>query len=210
MALPGTLHVAKIALGFIYGTEQAQCENVFYVHDGTDAMFSDPDGFCDQVHTAAVTNLIPELFPIVGINQVGFEDVRSVPFGGIEKSYTITYGSHAATGVRLPANVAFSIKKNTGALGRSGRGRWYWPVGYTDALSGDSVIATASANNWVAALVAFQAAVEGGTYPCQMGIVSYQTGGAQRPNGFFQQITSWGYSDLISDSQRKRLPGRGA
>lgn len=209
MAQVGTDHVARIGLGWLYGTDLVQCENTFYVLDPTDNLFSDPEGFCDQVKSAAVAQLVPSLFAAVQINAVFFEDVRSVPFGGLEKSYTPVPGTHVGAAGALPGNVVLAIKKGTGALGRSGRGRWYWPLADVSILQTDDTVKSSYVTAITAALGAFQAAVEGGTYPCTVGIVSYQTGKVLRPSGFFQAITSWTTADLTTDSQRRRLGGRG-
>lgn len=209
MPLPGTPHAAKVGVLWQYGAAASQCENTFYVQDATDNLFSDPDGFLDQVDAAVAAHLINEWFPVVTYHGLTFEDVRSVPFGGMEKPYGPTPGTHAGGSGSLPADVAAAVKKTTGALGRSGRGRWYWPVGDKAWLATDSSLTAAAQAEMVAALAAFQAAVEGGTYPCEMGIVSYYSGKVLRPSGVFYQITGWGLTDPIVDSQRRRLPGRG-
>jgi len=204
-----TDHAARIALAFTDNNGDSKCENTFYVVDPTDNLFSDPAGFCTQVYNAAVTNLIPQLSNNVHINNVVFEDVRSLPFAGADFPQTPAAGTLVSTQAELPADNAFSVKRLTGNVGRSGRGRWYWPIWVADYLASQNALSATRANAIVAALTAFQAGVEGGTYPCQMVVVSLQTGGAPRVSGFAQPIISWAYTDLTVDNQRRRLPGRG-
>lgn len=209
MPLVGTPHVAKITLGCSYQPLGTDVENVFFLHDGSDAIFSDPSGVCDQVHTAAVAELVPQWWSDIELTYVKFEDVRSVPFGGLKNSYAATAGTKGSSTRGLPSDVAIAIKKTTGALGRSGRGRWFWPIGDGSSLDGNSQIDSTYLAAIEAALASFQTGVEGGTYPCEMGIVSYYTAKALRPAGVFYQITGWTHSDTVVDSQRRRLPGRG-
>lgn len=210
MPLPGTPHCAKISLGYTNFHEGNQCESVFYLEDTTDAIFVDPTAECNAMFAAAVAQLIGQLSPFVILNSVGFEDVRTVPFGGLVVPQSPTAGTDAAGGIQLPASASLAIKKSTGALGRSGRGRWYWPIGSGGFLVDGNTVLSAAAVNWAAALQSFQNAVEASTHLPKMGIVSYFSGGAMRSSGLFQQITSWGASDLRVDSQRRRLSGRGS
>lgn len=207
MPLPGTPHAARVSLVWNYGGQVA--ENTFYVQDTTDAIFADPAGFAAQVNLAVVSALIPDHRAEVIYQGCQFEDIRTVPFGGGFYPRTPPIAGAIAGVTALPFNVSFSIKRLTANLGRSGRGRWYW-AGMDEAdLSGPNTVDSTRASNMVGALLAFQGDVEGGTYPVEMGIVSYYHDKVLRGAGLFQRIESWGLFDLIVDSMRKRLPGRG-
>jgi len=210
MPLPGTPHAAKITLGYTNFHEGNQCESVFYLEDVTDAIFVDPTAECNAIYGAALATLIGQLSPFVILNSVGFEDVRTVPFGGLVVPQVPTAGTDAAGGSQLPASASLAIKKSTGLLGRSGRGRWYWPIGSSGFLVDGNNVLPLVATNWAAALQLFQDAVEATVHLPKMGIVSYFTGGVMRAAGQFEQITSWGASDTRVDSQRRRLAGRGS
>jgi hypothetical protein len=205
-----TPHVAEVSILFQDSAADSKCENTLYVEDPTDAIFSDYVGFAAQVQGAANTHLLPVLTDDVLLSGVIIEDQRSIPYAGLVFPQTPAAGAVATGSTAMPNQNALAVKKSTGVPGRSGRGRWFWPVWASVSLSNQNTVAAASANAWTAALAAMQAAIEGGTYPCQVGIVSKQTGGAARASGVFYQITSWSVSDLTIDSQRRRLPGRGA
>lgn len=210
MALPGTPHVARLSFLFTFGTDGQKCENVFYIRDTTDAIFADPVTYATGVLAIADTTLKPALDSNVFITGMGFEDVRTFPFGGLEVAQAGVAGTYTIHGSNLPSSVAFAIRKNTATLGRSGRGRWYWPVGGSAHLSptNDTVLAL-SITNWIAALTAFQTAVEAFMGSTEMGIVSYRTANAQRAAGLFSRIISWSAADSNIDNQRRRLTGRG-
>lgn len=205
-----TPHVAEISVLFTNSTGAIKCENTFYVEDATDAIFDAPEAFATQVWDAWVAHIVPELSSNVVSNGVIFEDQRALPYAGAVYPQTATPGTNPTTGAEPPTNTAFAVKRLTTSLGRSGRGRIFVPVWDTGFMPSQNQVSATYANALVAALTAFQAAVEGGTLPCLMGIVSKQTGGAPRAFGEFTQISSWAYTDLNVDTQRRRLTGRGA
>lgn len=205
-----TPHVAQVGILFQDAAADSKCENTLYVEDPTDSLFSDYAGFAAQVQSAANAHLLPVLADDVYLTGVVIEDQRSAPYAGIVFPQAAMAGA-VATGTRAQPNVAsLAIKKSTGVPGRNGRGRWYWPAWNANQYSAQNLILASAADSWVAALAAMQAAIEAGTYPCKVGIVSKIVGGAPRPNGVFYQITGWSYTDLTVDSQRRRLPGRGS
>jgi hypothetical protein len=209
MPLPGTPHVARITLGWTYETTGNQCENVFYLQDSSDAMFADPTLTCNLIWAAVASQIVPHASPAVHYNSVGLEDVRTVPFGGLVVPQTNTPGADGSTGAAIPATVALAIKKSTNNLGRSGRGRWYWPIGdITPLVTGDTVSA-AYAAGVASTLADFQTAVETALTPALFGIVSYFTGGVARPAGLFEEVTGWGVTNLVVDTQTRRGIGRG-
>lgn len=210
MPLPGTPHVAKMGLLFTFGTDGQQCENTFYLLDTSDAIFADPTATCVNIQGHANTTLIPSLSKFVSLTGISFEDVRVFPFGGLTVGITPLPGTGTSTGLAIPSSCALAVRKNTGSLGRSARGRWYWPLGDTDTLgaTNDTVNAPHAAL-YPAALQNFQDALETAFAGVSFGFVSYRNGGVQRPVGVFERITSWSVVDATVDSQRRRLTGRG-
>jgi len=205
MPLPGTPGTAKIALQFTNLDGDSQCENVFYLRDTSGVIFIDPVATCNVIFVDAVGTLIPQLSPFVILNGVSFEDVRTVPFGGVVVPEAPTPGTDSAGGVQLPASASLSIKKTTALLGRGGYGRWYWPIGSAGFLVNGNTVLAAAAINWAAALQSFQDALETSFVVTEMGIVSYYSATVLRPAGRFAQITHWGAVDLNVDTQRRRL-----
>ena len=205
-----TAHVAEVGVLFSDTAGDAKCEMTFYVQDPTDNLFSDYPGFATQVWNAVTANLVPAFTPHTVFNGVSIEDQRSIPYAGLVFPEGPTAGSMSGSVAALPNQNSIAVKRTTGVPGRSGRGRLFWPVWDPGLLTGANAISTAYEATILAAIAAFQAAVEGGTYPCALGIVSKQTGGVARANGVFYQISGWSVTDLTIDSQRRRLPGRGA
>lgn len=101
----------------------------------------------------------------------------------------------------------FAIKFATDKIGRSYRGRMYWPAliglnvsngtiqgSYADAMTGAIRDAMALVQTDVG---------------CQHVVLSYQHNCAWRATGVATPIVAYTYADLNIDSQRRRLVGRG-
>jgi len=202
-------HCAKIGVLYHHATENVKCENTFFVEDPTDAIFADAAGFAAQVYAAVLADLVPHSSSEVVYDGISFEDIRVLPYGGGDFAFGPDAGTATSTGDSLPTDTAFAVKKLTAGLGRSARGRWYFPVWNAAWLASADQLNSGFAAGTVAALSAFQAAVEGGALPVSVGIVSFQIGGGVRNPGVFQRITSWDSTDAYVDSQRRRLLGRG-
>lgn len=208
MALPATADTVKVALGWTAPDGQ-QCENIFYVKDDSGVIVADPVSYANAVAGTLAATLATDLYSNVSFNQVGVEDVGRVPFGGVVVPITPIPGSKASSTKPIPNSCALAIKKVTVALGRNGRGRWYWPITDQAALSDANTVDTTYAGNIVSALGAFHTAVEALVSGSEVGFVSYFTGGAVRGAGVFQRVVSYGVTDHTIDNQRRRLPGRG-
>jgi hypothetical protein len=106
----------------------------------------------------------------------------------------------------MPNNVTAAIKFVTALRGRSGRGRNYIAGLTTDDCSGNlfsSTTATSFVNAYNALLDL--------TYPndAQWVVVSRISEGEERATGLTSPVLNAAFADLILDSQRRRLPGRG-
>jgi len=112
----------------------------------------------------------------------------------------------AGTGVPMPNNVTLAVKKGTGFIGRSFRGRTYH-IGLTEAqVAGNTVDS--------AVLEVLRDAYDGLKEPAGMLIpidlcvLSEWADGEQRTEGICTVVTGIGIDPTV-DSQRRRLPGRG-
>lgn len=108
----------------------------------------------------------------------------------------------------MPNNITWAVKKATGLTGRSFRGRWYMVgLGSANYDMATQQVTGGTATPIITALntLITNLAAAGHT----LGVVSYRTGGAWRTTGLFTPVTSFVYTDLVIDSQRRRLPGRG-
>ena len=94
-------------------------------------------------------------------------------------------------------------------LGRSGRGRVYFPIWNENMLAGASAVGAAVSGTIITQLIAFQSAVESALTPAKLVVISTETLKAPRPTGVTFPITGWAATDQVVDSQRRRLPGRG-
>lgn len=203
-------HTAR--LGVLYTTlfEPVQCELTFAVRDDTDAIFANPATYSSDVFGAVVSALVPHSYANVVYTGITFEDVRSVPYVGADYPLASTPGSLSYIGHgALPTSAALSVKRVTAAVGRGGRGRVYWPLMLDNECSAPDHVASARAAEIVAALAAFQADVEALVAGSQMVVVSTEFAKAPRVTGVTNHITAWGVPDLLVDSQRRRLLGRG-
>lgn len=204
-----TPHCARIGLLFTHSTLGQQCEMTFGIQDTTDAIFGDAETFANQVFTATTTNLKPQLCTVVNLVGVAFEDVRAIPYSGATYPQTAVAGTFAAGVVQLPTSTSLAVKKITASLGRSGRGRLYWPIWLSGECTDGDTVTLAHATAITTALTNWQAAVAGGAHPCKVGVISLQIGKVPRVAGVFEEITQYAVADRSVDSQRRRLVGRG-
>lgn len=108
----------------------------------------------------------------------------------------------------VPSNVTWAVKKATGLTGRSFRGRWYMVgLGGANYDMATQQVTVATANGIISALNTLRTNLAAAGHT--LGVVSYRTAGDWRAEGLFTPITAFVYTDLVIDSQRRRLPGRG-
>jgi hypothetical protein len=113
----------------------------------------------------------------------------------------------SAASPSLPNNCALVLTKRTLLRGRSFRGRVYMP-GLLEANVTGSTVAAVNVASYVSLhnmLLLFDI----GTENAELVVVSRFTGGAPRAAGVVTNVTNF-TSDGIVDSQRRRLPARGA
>ena len=100
-------------------------------------------------------------------------------------------------------NVSFCVSFTSSLAGRSGRGRFYF-VGITENVVANSELTVAQADGTVDEVIDLVDGVEVATGMSHT-IASRRTGGAPRPLGLPVLVTGYGYSDLVVDTQRRRL-----
>lgn len=113
----------------------------------------------------------------------------------------------------LPSNVTYTISFRTGLTGRSFRGRNYIPGLSVDSVDNNTIDADTRTG-----LLAYYSAVKAyaSEYGAPMVVVSRYSGidadgdPIPRVTGVTTPIVSFGTADTTVDSQRRRLPGRGA
>lgn len=118
-------------------------------------------------------------------------------------------GPGGAGGAFVPNNVAPCISFRTSVAGRSGRGRNYIPGVPQSVVNGNTMT-----SGFMADMVAAyqQLLPSGSLHPdgWLWVVVSRFTANAPRPAGVANAVLSVLFADTTVDSQRRRLPGRGA
>lgn len=113
------------------------------------------------------------------------------------------------TGDQLPNNCTMAVHFGTGQSGRSFSGRNYVPV-----LDRDDVVGNFIDSTWAGEIVTAYTDLifPGPVVPDGWiwVIVSRVQGGVRPAEGLFHEVMNVSVVDLVVDSQRRRLPGRGA
>jgi len=147
-----------------------------------------------------------ELKPLMP-SEAGFVGVRVRGLAN-QEDYEAVDISEAGVGAlaveNLPVNVTFAIKFGTGTTGRSRRGRAYvWGIP-TDALGSDeNTMDTGRAEQYRAAYAALNDYTL--TYGWFHAVVSRQVNNTIREEGIGFGVTSYSLTDLVIDTQRRRI-----
>lgn len=113
-----------------------------------------------------------------------------------------------ASGDPLPNNNSLCISLRSGFTGRSARGRLYW-MGLTESQVTQSSVNSTPAEDIRAAVDSIRTTLDTNSYA--LTIVSYFTNGDPRVGGpVYFEVNACTLVDTVIDSQRRRLPGRGA
>lgn len=116
-------------------------------------------------------------------------------------------GTSGAAAFETTGNT-FVIKFTTDHIGRSFRGRMYWPLLQVTQVNDGKLGSDALASVLVDAVSDFFADIESVTGNPHV-IVSYQNDCEWRDVAVSTPVQGYTYTDLNLDSQRRRLPGRG-
>jgi len=152
-----------------------------------------------------VTNMAPSLSDDLNLDSVHVTDLTTV--SGFAVDFVPSASENGAIGgSSLPNNCAICISFRTEARGRTGRGRNYI-CGLPQSHVAENTLDTADGIAFVAAYNALPAVA--GASAATWVVVSRHLDGAPRTTGLTRSIISVLLLDLIIDSQRRRLPGRG-
>lgn len=144
---------------------------------------------------------------------VGWTGVRAIARGltneiGFTAEASMATAAGAVTGEAMPNNVSMAVKFSTGLAGRSNHGRNYVPALSDSIVDGNNIDP-----DWATAVVDAYAQLifPGSVLPGGWiwVVVSRRTNGDWRTTGVFQEVLAVSVTDLIVDSMRSRLPGRG-
>jgi len=114
--------------------------------------------------------------------------------------------SGTGTSPAMPNNVTLAIKKGTGLVGRSFRGRTYHPGLQEAQVTGNTVLSTVVDD--LRDRYDLLREPLGALIPVNLCVLSEVENGDPRVTGICTPVTGIGVDPII-DSQRRRLPGRG-
>ena len=131
---------------------------------------------------------------------------------GAEVINTTNTGATGAGGSDTgPNNRTFAVHRQTAFSGKKQKSRIYVPSIPNAATSDPNHISSASAGEFVTALGAWDTLVEDYAGATLMHCYAIRVrDGVPLVTGQFQESIGWSTTDLVLDSQRRRLPGRGA
>ena len=153
-----------------------------------------------------VTEMAPSVTNTLQLIQVKVTDLTTQT----SPVYNFTSGLPVAGGSAnpsLPNNVSVVYTKRTENRGRSFRGRIYH-MGMTESQVTGNAVDTTTAASWLTKYNLTRSIV-GASATYTQGVVSRFTGSAPRASGIITPILTFS-TDALVDSQRRRLPGRGA
>jgi len=195
-------------LDIIYTCDSQRVENTLYARFSTAPDATQIADLAAAVKAAWIDNIMPLLSSTVSLIAVEASDLTSasgpqtIDTGGLPEAGGVT--SRA-----MPSNVALCVSFRTGLRGRSFRGRNYLPGMSSDAVSeGVNEVNAAYQTSIRNAYLAVQLTIEG--VGAEWVVVSRYADGSPRTAGVATPITNVVFTDNVVDSQRRRLPGRGA
>jgi hypothetical protein len=182
-----------------------QVENTLYLRNG--------DGWTSESLAAAATivrdwwfaNMMTFISASYSFREVFIKDLSSSD--GQEASNAIGFGIVGGGTGTLPANVTLAVSFRTGHAGRSFRGRNYVP-GVTPSNVSGNVISTIFASSVQDAYNELLTALVGSDFTWV--VVSRVTEGIIRETGLTTPVITAFVTDLLVDSMRRRLTGRGS
>lgn len=199
--------VPNTALAEIRMTDDFQkVENTLYFDFGAPPTVTDLQNLGADLLAWYIALMGPLQSSGVALREIYITDLTSAT-GPTHTETPATLITGGASGEQLPNNVSVAVSFRTALRGRSFRGRNYF-VGLVDSqvahntLTGAMIAALTNAYNQLPASL--------GTSGAIWVVVSRFTAGAPRVTGVATPVSAVVIVDDTVDSQRRRLPGRGA
>jgi hypothetical protein len=188
-----------------YTKDSAHCQTRFNYILPAPPSQTDLDNIASGIGNLRVGYLVPRMPGDCYLTNVTVTDLTTAT--GAQSVFTFPPNTQGGLpGVACPSNVALAISNRTALRGRSYRGRNYVPGGSSFTTT-QSAVSGAYANAWLATLAVVDSIVTGvGGWPV---IISRFTGGMPRPVAIITALVYRGLVNYVTDSQRRRLPGRG-
>lgn len=204
MAFQPAPDIAKVAIEAEVSGEE--CVTTFHFFSSVEMTQDSLKGLAEAVYNKWLALAVPHLcstyrlFQVVATDmsvQDGFKG-EFVPDGEIRG---------AILAPANPNNVSLAVGYSSGRVGRSTRGRFFWPV-----IPKDQVVNSEIAGGYVqVALTAGSGMIGNGiVFPgYQLAVCSREINKVKRPVAVPYIITTCKIEDNVVDSQRRRLPKRG-
>lgn len=197
-------NIAEFRLQYLWDLQQ--CENVFHV-------FKSAGWTADDLNTVGGTfanwwtsELSDEVSNTVTLQRIITRDLTVENGIGTEVLLGLP-ANGARTSAALPNNVSLAVKWGTGLAGRSYRGRTFHVGLCDDQVTGNTVLA-ATQTSLKTKYDFIRIALDNALLGVEFGVLSRFNNGAPRAAGILTPITGVGI-DPVTDSQRRRSPGRG-
>jgi len=177
----------------------------FHAQKSSGYNLADLEALAAAVDTWVDTSLLPEMgndYSYVGTTVRGLDE----EFDQIAENND-NAGPGIAGGSTAPNNVSFAIKRRSAFTGRGARGRVYLPPPPAGAFEDDNHVTQAWADALTVILNDFRDAID--TVNWVEVIVHRVSEGASLPVAIVFTVVEYVVVDLVMDSMRRRLPGRG-
>lgn len=206
MAFVPVPNTAQANIRYLQGGQQIQ--NSIYFQLGTPWTPLLLSSLAGNVRAEWITHVMPTLSAGVSLVDVHTVDISddTGPVG--DATGAVVPGGVTDTNP-LPNHVTFAIKFTTSARGPGARGRIYLP-GPSDAGVTGNTLTIGYAEDLRDGVAAACGAIETGVGAGCIHVVPHRfEGGVPLSVGLARGVTGYGFTDLVVDSQRRRLPGRG-
>lgn len=195
-----------LAIDVIYELDGQRVENTLYA-EAADVPWDEDSilGMLNAIRGIIVTDLLPLL-----ANSIQLVQLIGTLLDAVDSiAVTLNVSPPVAGGVSggaMPNNVTYTIQFKTLLRGRSFRGRNYVPGLPRSEVTGNAISASLR-TGLLDFYSTLQALIEAGG--ATWVVVSRFSNGLPRVTGVTTPITGPATADTVTDSQRRRLPGRG-
>jgi hypothetical protein len=195
-------NVAMVEL--LYTQDDQKMENTLYFENENPWSAIGLTTLAEEIIAWWTTNIRPNVSNTVTFRGVKATSLESETAPAVEVPSGLAGGG---TSPAMPNNVTAAIKFLTALRGRSFRGRNYI-VGLMDEAVSQNDLSTITAGNYSNGYLELldTSVITNGIWV----VVSRFTNGDPRTTGVSEPVTGVTFTDFTVDSQRRRLPGRGA
>ena len=188
-----------------YAAAGQQIINTFYGHMDTPYSIGDIEALANAVDTAIATYVLPTLTTNVSYIATHVRGLNSAI--DLEADANAGAGLGTATGASQANNVTLAVKRSSGFTGRGARGRVYWPTVPSNVVGDGGRVSSTFQTAVLAALDAIdEAVIASGFVPV---IVHRVSAGVPLVPAVVFTVLEWVVVNAVTDSMRRRLPGRG-